>query len=157
MVFCLVGVSVSSANLTCDGAGTQQLINKSDVVVVAKIIEVGPAPEVWSGLLLFVQRVRFEVKDVLKGRVNKHEIYVAHYVVKNSISADSKQPKLSPEIFKKGNTLLLFLNVDPGKGKYVDLATSANNHNDFVVFDANCGAILADQNALNDVERLLRR
>lgn len=156
LLLCLLAVSATYAKRICDEERTQQLVRNSNTVVVAEVVDVGPAPKVWSGLFLFVQRVRYEVKDVLKGQLSKREIDVGHYVVKNSLSADSKEPRLSPEIFKKGNRLLLFLAPDPGKGKYVSLERSARN-NDYVVFDSNCGAVLAEETTLKSIRQALRK
>jgi len=91
----------------------------------------------------------------LKGQVSKREINVGHYIVKNCLSADSKEARLSPDVFKKGNQLLLFLASDPGKGKYVSLETSAKD-NDYVVSDSNCGAVLAEENTLKWIRQTLR-
>ena len=153
-LLCLLGLMPTYAKPSCDEQRMQQLASDSNIVVVANIIEVGPPPKVWSGLFLFVQRVRYEVKDVLKGQVSKREINVGHYIVKNCLSADSKEARLSPDVFKKGNQLLLFLASDPGKGKYVSLETPAKD-NDYVVSDSNCGAVLAEENTLKSIRQTL--
>lgn len=155
LLLCLLGLLPTYAKPSCDEQRMQQLARDSNIVVVADIIEVGPPPKVWSGPFLFVQRVRYEVKDVLKGQLSKHEINVGHYIVKNTLSTDSKDARLLPDVFKKGNHLLLFLAPAPAKGKYVSLETPAND-NDYVVSNSNCGAVLAEENTLKSIRQTLR-
>src|SRR5436190_2251043 len=86
----------------------KQLFDSSKAVVVAKIIQIGPAPQAWSGIVPTVQRIRYQPTAVLKGDVSAREIDVGHYIVKNSRTASSEQPAVSPQLFVQGNRLVLF-------------------------------------------------
>ncbi len=81
------------------------------IVVVAKVVENKRAVAFWSGLFTSVQTIRYEVTNVLKGKVEKGEICANHYVVKNSRTADLTEPRLLPSLFKEGNQLILLLTL----------------------------------------------
>jgi hypothetical protein len=152
---CMIVLAVQSTSVPhCDEIQMRQLANDSELIVVAEIVEVGRAPGIWSGLLLVAQNVRYEVKEVLKGKVlDKCQITVAHYVVKNSLTADTTEPRLSPKTFKTGNRLVLFLAADPGKGKYVSLSPPDPQTKTYVVPEVNCGAMLAEESVLKSIRQ----
>ena len=125
----------------CDEQRMQGQARNAEVVVLAEVIEVKQAPGFWSGQLTAMQKVNYKVIKILKGNLNARDIEVAHYVVHNSRSADSEQPRLSPKLFKKGQRLVLFLNRDAEKS--------------YVVFDENCGAILADVEKVKLVQGMI--
>lgn len=83
-----------------------------DIVLVVEVKGVGPTPGFWSGYLAASQRVRFKVVKVLKGKLNAGEVEIEYYLVKNDDLVDRELPRLSPEIFKRGNQLVLFLKAD---------------------------------------------
>ena len=83
-----------------------------DLVLIVAVKHVGPTPGFWSGYLAATQRVRFKVVRVLKGNLNAGEVEVEYYLVKNDHLVDNELPRLSPEIFEKGNQLVLFLKAD---------------------------------------------
>lgn len=91
------------------------LATNVDLVLIVQVKHVGPTPGFWSGYLAASQRVRFKVVKVLKGNLNTSEVEVEYYLVKNDDLVDSKRPRLSPEIFKEGNQLVLFLKADQKK------------------------------------------
>lgn len=96
-----------------------------DLVLVVKVKDVGPTPGFWSGYLSASQRVRFKVVKVLKGNLNAGEVEVEYYLVKNDGLVDNVLPRLSPEIFEKGNQLVLFLKADR-KRKLTSFAADQN-------------------------------
>jgi hypothetical protein len=90
----------------------QNLAADVDLVLVVEVKHVGPTPGFWSGFLAASQRVRFKVVKVLKGKLNEGEVDVEYYLVKKDDLVDGELPRLSPEIFKVGNQLVLFLKAD---------------------------------------------
>lgn len=80
-----------------------------DLVLVVEVKHVGPTPGFWSGYLVASQRVRFKVVKTLKGNLTADEVEVEYYLVKNDDLVDHELPRLSPQIFEKGNRLVLFL------------------------------------------------
>jgi hypothetical protein len=99
----------------CNNEKWQRLAGEVDLVLVAKVEEVGPSQGAWSGHIASVQRVKFKAVTVLKGQLSSSTLEVEYYLVKNDPLADTKQPRLSPELFKAGNQLVLFLKADPKK------------------------------------------
>ncbi len=124
----------------CDGSRIRIPDASVGAVVVAEVVEVGPAPGSWSGIAPAPQRVRYKVVEVLKGRFVEENIEVTHYVVHNSLTADTSTPQLSPKIFFPGNRLILFLG---GLGKSWTLS------------DENCGVLLANSENIAMVRGLL--
>jgi hypothetical protein len=100
-----------------DEQQTVQLVRDTKVIVVAEVIEVGEAPGIWSGYIASVQRVKYEVKEVLKGDLAQRRVCGGHYVVHNSSTADKTFPRLAQTIFAKGNRFVLLLEPDPHPGK----------------------------------------
>jgi hypothetical protein len=135
----------------------QQSVKDARIVVVAEVLEIGAAPNVWSGLFAYVQRVRYKVIEVLKGEIVQPNMSVGHYIVKNSLTVDS-QPRLSSRLFAKGNKLILFLAPDSGN-EYIDKSKwkrePEGNEAVFVVPDPNYGALLADDANLNMVRNAI--
>jgi len=110
-----------------DEQRTEQLVRATKVIVVAEVIEVGEAPGIWSGIVLSVQRVKYEVKEVLKGDLAQKRVCVGHYVYHNSRTADKTYPRLAQTIFTKGNMLVLLLEPDPHPGKGKSCQNSKNS------------------------------
>ena len=96
-----------------------------DLVLIVEVKHVGPTPGFWSGYLAASQRVRFKVVKVIKGNLNAGEVEVEYYLVKNDDLVDNELPRLSPEIFEKGNHLVLFLKTDQ-KRKTTSFAADQN-------------------------------
>ena len=139
----------------CQEEQIQRLAEKSELIVVAEIIEVQSPPflfDVWSGPVTVIQRVQYRVEKVLKGNLNEGEINVGHYLVRNSLTADTQRARLSPNLFKKGNELVLFLKED-NQTNSSGMALSGNQT--YLSFDENCGAILKDANIIKMVEKII--
>lgn len=66
-------------------------------------------------MFVAMQLVEYEPSEVLKGELKKGPIVASHYVVFNSATADKDVPQLSPELFKVGRELVVFLKRGPGK------------------------------------------
>jgi hypothetical protein len=132
----------------CNEERMQKLAHKVGFVVVAEVVEVKPAPGFWSGQLAAVQYVRYKVIESLKGKTAR-EIEVGHYVVKNSLTAAKDQARLSPELFKVGNRLILFIQLDQRNQK------AEPGNLTFLSQDENCGAVLATHHSVQVVRRVL--
>jgi hypothetical protein len=63
--------------------------------------------------------VKYEIEEVIKGKLDEHEIYVAHGIVKNTPTADTEQAQLSPKLFGKGNRFVLFLVTENKSNGYL--------------------------------------
>lgn len=141
--------------LTCKDSSMPKLVHDAQVVVAAEVVEVKPALGVWSGLFLVVQRVRYEVKDVLKGDLRERNINVGHYIVANSSTADAKEARLSPKIFTKGARVVLFLTADPGEG-YLSSPNESNEQGKdkaYLAIDSTCGLTPADIETLKYIKQ----
>ena len=99
LLLVLVLASLRPMQPNCDEQRMQRLTRNATLIVVAEILDVKPAPGAWSGYVAIAQQVRYKVKEVLKGELTLHEIDVSHYVVKNSRTADTQRPRLSPKLF----------------------------------------------------------
>lgn len=139
----------------CDEQRLERLAQKADAVVVAEVTEVGPAPGAWSGTFAVAQRVRYRLKDVLKGSIPAQQIEVGHYVVANSATADGKEPRLSRDLFSVGNELVLFLVQDPKTGYIAKEFPCKGNDPTYLVTDETCGAVKADDAVIRVVRRFV--
>jgi len=117
-------------------------MKQAEIVVVAEVVEVHPSLGAWSGLLASVQHVQYRVVEVLKGNVKSKEIDAGHYVVRNSWTADREKPRLSQELFKPGNRLILILSRERGHGCKSE--TPKKDIESFCSPNENAGAIPAD-------------
>ncbi|MEZ5421911.1 MAG: hypothetical protein R2682_02295 [Pyrinomonadaceae bacterium] len=129
----------------------------ADVIAIGEVSCVGEPPNVWSGTVLSAQKVRYRVVSILKGTISTAYIDVAHYVVNNSETADTKVPRLDRKLFTSGNRLILFLKEDTGKGYLYIPETEEHDRSKvqtFVSIDANVGAILSNGNNNSVVKRI---
>ena len=138
----------------------ERLVRDAKVIVVAEAVDIGEAPGVWAGVFLFAQRVKYEVKEVLKGDLAQGRICVCHYIVHYSVTADKTYPRLSSTIFAKGNRLVLFLAPDPHPEKgYIEMPgrkpMCGADEPSFVVPEVNYGAMLAEENILKSIRQAI--
>jgi hypothetical protein len=155
MIISLLLTLFSPQAATCKDPSIPQLARDARVVVVAEIVEVKPALGVWSGLFMVVQRVHYEVRDVLKGEMRGQNIDVGYYIVANSSTADAKEARLSPKIFKKNAKAILFLTSDPGEG-YISSSNQSDGQdlsNSYLALDSRCGLVPADAETVNYVKQ----
>ena len=131
------------------------LVHKAEVVVVAEVLEVHPSPGFWSGVLASVQHVKYRIVEVLKGEVRRDEIDVGHYVVSSSLTADKEQARLSPQLFKQGNRLVLVLSRKKGHG--CKLETPGPNLEAFCSPHENYGAVPADTKLVDKIRNGFKR
>jgi hypothetical protein len=126
------------------------LMERTEVVVIAEVIESHPSPGFWSGQHASVQHVEYRVVEVLKGEVHKDRIDVGHYVVFNDPTADKDNAQLSQEFFKKSNRLVLFLSREKGFGCKID-STDAG----IKPFCCSGGPMVAEAERLEIIRRVL--
>lgn len=103
----------------CDQETSKVLTQRAEMVVVAKVIQVEPPLGLWSGYHAFGQHVKYEIEEVIKGKLAEREIYVAHGIWKNTSTVDTEQARLSPRVFVKGNRFVLFLVTENNNNGYL--------------------------------------
>jgi hypothetical protein len=148
----LILIGLSSTE--CEMKTVQHLAREAPIIVVGEVDEVERTLGFGSGYSLVVQRVNYQVKEVLKGDLADERINVAHVVVANSPSADieSKQTQLSPKLFAKGNRLILFLKPDPQSG-YIGI-DSDKPYKGYFALSENC-VPLADAEMIKTVRQVV--
>jgi|SRR5215469_3139803 len=142
----------------CSRVRLNQLARTSAIVATAKVVgtedSMGPPPlfRQWCGLVFTTEYAYYEVLDVMKGQIPDSKIAVEHVICWDTITVGGYSPSLSPELFREGNVLLLFLKRDshrtdqaqpPFKSGYDDV-------------DENCGAVVSDSDAAQAVIAGLR-
>ena len=85
------------------------LVDRSLIIVSAKVTNVGRAPGFWTEVLPALQSVQYDVLATFKGRLPDKQITVDHNVVKGSRLVEKHPPGLSRQYFAVGNELILFL------------------------------------------------
>lgn len=103
----------------CDEETCKALAQRAEIVVVAKVIKVEPPLGLWSGYHAFGQHVKYEIEEVIKGKLDEREVYVAHGIWKNTSTVDTEQARLSPKLFVKGNRFVLFLVTENKSNGYL--------------------------------------
>lgn len=150
---CLMTVIGQSSDATFEENLTQ-----SKLVVVAEIVCVGQGAGFWSGQFPAYQYVKYKIESTIIGESSTEIIGVNHYVVKGSQSSDKATPRLSPELFKRGNKLILFLVPDDGKEKLNsprENKCSKGMTADYLVFDSDFGAIKATDDLVRQIKQQL--
>jgi hypothetical protein len=143
----------------CSREHLDQLAAKSPIIATAAVV--GTADSMgttldfrpWCGLVLTTEDAYYDVRDVLKGKILDPKIVVEHPICWDTVTVDGYDPSLSPELFRDGNVLLLFLKKvshqpdkqvpAPFKSVYEDL-------------DENCGAVMADMPAAQSAAETVR-
>jgi hypothetical protein len=99
---------VAPANDNC-AKRTAYLVDRSLIIVAAKVDKVGTPPGFWSDVLPALQSVQYDVVATYKGKLTDKQITVSHKVVKGSQLSEKHPPGLSRQYFSSGNELILFL------------------------------------------------
>jgi hypothetical protein len=114
LLMLIVGCS-QTASPAYDREQLSRKLDETPIIVRATIVEedVDPpqGPRPWSGFASVYQGARYRVEEVLKGEVIEHEIEVKHLLVPRSLTAEKEEVSLSHEIFRKGNSVLLLLEL----------------------------------------------
>ena len=106
----------------------QWLVDRSLIIVSAKVTGVGRAPGFWGGTIPAVQTVRYDVTTVYKGKLADKQLAVDHNVMKGSRWVEKKPPGLSHVMFAPGSEMVLFLQTptqDIGSDCAVEPRTAA--------------------------------
>jgi len=106
--------------------GDLELLNcvrTHEVVIRAKVVEVGVSPGWWSGAFISVQRVRYVAVEVIKGdaTMNSRQITVNHVLVGNGPWED-REPGLRQDLLKPDVEVVLFGSasfLEKGEGIFV--------------------------------------
>lgn len=145
----------------CNRTRLDQLAAKSPIVATAEVIETEDSLRgkdvlvyrPWCGLTLSTEDAHYAVHDVLKGQIPDSKIVVEHLICLNTVTVNGYSPTLSPELFREGNVLLLFLKAgssDPNKH------VSPPFNSVYADVDEDCGAVMADGDAALGVADFLR-
>jgi len=153
MVTVLGGFASAQQRSTCSGERVARETKASEFVVIASVKKVLSPPGYWSGLLAAMQLVEYSVVESLKGKLDQSPIVVSHCVVANSLTTDAKVPQLSPDLFKPGRTVIVFL--DSGAGQF--WRGTSDPQPTYTVKDENCGVIAADSDLGRAVRAMLKR
>ena len=70
----------------------------SDVVVVGKLVKVGPAPLFLSGLVMAIQTLTYDVDTVLRGSEKRKQIEVRYIIVGGASYVAATAPRGMPEV-----------------------------------------------------------
>ena len=141
----------------CDEQAIKQTALHTPIIVVAEIIEVKPEVGIWSGYTAFVQQqVRYQVKEILKGKLSPGEIEVGHFIIKNSPTVDSERARLSPRLFAKGKLFILFLT--PVTKKFSALGFKPERMDRaFFVDNYECGALPVTTERIKAMRHILAK
>jgi hypothetical protein len=149
----------SSAWRDYDHRQLTRKVDQAPIIVRATVIEEDVDPPLfrsWSGIALFHQRVRYQVNEVMKGRITEGEIEVGHILVYGSMTTEKKEASLSHKIFGKGKLVILLLKPDRGKDCAVwhDKVSSVKS---YCALDENHGALPATEKNVKLIQQLLGR
>jgi hypothetical protein len=142
---------VSSVSEQCNRSRLRQLARNTPIVATAKLVgtedSMGTPSSLfrpWCGLVLTTEYAYYDVIDVLKGQIPDRKIAVEHAICWDTITIDGYSARLSPELFREGNVLLLFLKT----GSHRDDQVPQPFKSGYEDVDENCGAVNADSDAV---------
>jgi hypothetical protein len=154
-----------AAPTPCGGPKLEQMTRDAEVVFVGEVREVEEPSlmQSWSGLILFRQHVRYEVKAVLKGKLSEKELWVGYPIYYESLLADRETPQLSPEVFKTASAHLVFIKhikepTPPLKSPpEAPPAEKRQVISPYGPVDVNCGALASTPAAEEEIRRLVSK
>jgi hypothetical protein len=130
---------------TCSPKRLRELAGRAEVIAKAEVVSIAPViMNCWSGIAICTARVAYDVRQVFKGRIGYKRILVEHLLLKNSLTGDIDNPRLSPTLFREGNVLLLFLG-SANTSRYPNRAELVAKGVGYVNLDEDCGAVMADE------------
>jgi len=142
----------------CNNLRLKRLAETSAIVATAKVVgtedSMGPTSlfRPWCGLAFTTEYAYYEIVDIMKGQIPEARIAVEHVICWDTITVDSYTPQLSPNLFREGNILLLFLKRGSHRTDQVPPPFKPG----YEGVDENCGAVIADSDAAHNVVALLR-
>ena len=142
----------------CSRKRLKELTRRAPIVATAKVVGTEDSTNTnpllfrpWCGLVWWSEYAYYNVVDVLKGQIPDSKIAVEHAICWDTITVDGYNSTLSPELFREGNVLLLFLE----KGSHRTDQVPEPFKTGYVDVDENCGAVLADSDAAQNAVGLL--
>ena len=142
----------------CNRKRLTQLARRAPIVATARVISTEDSAEAnplslryWCGFAWSSEYAYYDVIDVLKGQIHDPKIAVEHAICWDAITVDGYSPILSPELFRQGNVLLLFLEA----GSHRTDQALAPFKSGYEAVDENCGAVTADSDAGQSVVQAL--
>jgi hypothetical protein len=134
----------------CNRTRLKQLSRGGAIVVTARVVgtedSIGASPTLfrpWCGSVFTTEYAYYDVLDVLKGKIHDSRIAVEHAICWDTITVDGYSARLSPELFREGNLLLLFLKEGSHRSDQVEPRFKSG----YEEVDENCGAVMADSDA----------
>jgi hypothetical protein len=150
-----------AAPAQCGKPKLERMTREAEVVFVGEVIEVEERSMIqWSGLTLYKQHVRYEVKAVLKGKLSEKELWVGYPIYHGSLLADKDVPQLSPEIFKTDSVHIVFmehvkeLNPPPFSPPRLNPSAKPAIKSPYGPVDVNCGALADSPAAEAEIRRI---
>jgi hypothetical protein len=145
----------------CSRGRLSQLAAKSPIVATAEVIGTEDSFRAndavlfrpWCGLTFSTEDAYYSIRDVVKGQISDSKIVVEHAICWDTITVDGYYPSLSPELFREGNVLLLFLKAGSHQSERQLRPPFESVYEDL---DENCGAVMADDEAALSVAESVR-
>jgi hypothetical protein len=146
MIVTALFLLLSSISATChpckNKVTLERLAANSEIIVLAEIIsDKYTGDGMYSGTIgITYQYITYQIKSTLKGNLNIDTIQVAFILFRGSPLIDKEEPQVLPNLFQKGKTQLLFINVGQGLMK----GEQGNYYwkNILVAGDENCAAVV---------------
>lgn len=110
--------AMQSAPLTIDEA-TKTVLRSADLVVLGEVLAIDASPGAWSSRLIAYQRVEYRILRVLKASAKVQladKVSVLHPLIKGKPTVDAKEPRLSGELFRIGQRLIVAIQRDEADG-----------------------------------------
>lgn len=150
-----------AAPTQCGKPKLERMTRDSEIVFVGEVVEVEERGLIqWSGLTLYRQHVRYEVKSVLKGEFSGGEVWVGYPIYHGSLLADKEVPQLSPEVFKTDNVHIVFMKrfkepePPPFSNPRLNPSAKPAIKSPYGPVDVNCGALADTPDAEAEVRRI---
>jgi hypothetical protein len=140
----------------CSRNRLSQLAARSPIIAMAEVIgtedSMGTNATLlfrpWCGLVLSTEDAYYSIREVLKGQIPDSKVVVEHAICWDTVTVDGYYPNLSPELFREGNVLLLFLKAGSHQS---DRHLNPPFSSIYEDLDENCGAVMADGEAAQRV------
>lgn len=151
----------SKVSQQCSAAKLKQLAKRSPIVVTATVVGTEdslntPAQALfyrpWCGIVFSTESAYYDIQEAMKGQIPGTRIAVEHLICWDTITVDGYYPRLSPELFREGNVLLLFLREESIRSDPVLPPFTSG----YVDVDENCGAVMADGDAARSTISAMR-
>lgn len=148
-----------SVSEQCSQNRLARLARRTPIVATAKVVNTEDSAETnpllfrpWCGFVWSSEYAYYDVVDVLKGQIPDPKIAVEHAICWDTITVDGYQSTLSPELFREGNVLLLFLKAGSNRTDHIPPPFKSG----YVDVDQNCGTVMADSDAAQSVVEALQ-